>query len=191
MRRAASAFLPCVAFGVIMLGEIDGLEATVADQRENRSTIEVQHVSIVSSKSFTETKAALEKLVPELDQGVMVLLRYGESDRARRELDKGPELARFLSRDHGGLLQIAGQRRKALQYEIGNPLTASRMTRHRLEAALYAPVRVLLYEDDAGRAILEYDSPASLFGQFGDKRVAAVARELDSALERVLLQASQ
>jgi hypothetical protein len=163
----------------------------VADQIENRSTIEVQHVTIVSSKSFAETKAALEKLVPELDQGVMVLLRYGESDRARRELEKGPELARFLSRDHGGLLEIAGQRRKALQYDIGNPLTASRMTRHRLEAALYAPVRVLLYEDDAGRAIFEYDSPASLFGQFGDEQVAAVARELDATLERVLLQVSQ
>jgi hypothetical protein len=167
------------------------MEATVTEQREMRSTIEVEHVKIVSTMSFADTKAAWERLVPELDAGPAVLLRYGESDRARRELEKGPELARFLSRDHGALLQIAGQRRKAVQYEIGNPLTASRMTRHRLEAALYAPLRVLLYEDDAGRAIFEYDSPTSLFGQFGDEQVAAVARALDAALARVLLQAGR
>jgi uncharacterized protein (DUF302 family) len=78
-----------------------------------------------------------------------------------------------------------------VQYDIGNPLTASRMTRHQLPAALYAPLRVLLYEDNSSRAIFEYDKPSSLFGQFRDERVTAVALELDDAIERVLLQASQ
>ena len=163
----------------------------MADPTESRSTVEVAHIKIVSTRSFAETKAALERLLPELDPGIWVLLRNGESDRARTELEKGPVLARFLSRDHGGLLQIAGQRRKAVQYDIGNPLTASRMTRHQLPAALYAPLRVVLYEDDSSRAIFEYDKPSSLFGQFRDERVTAVALELDDAIERVLLQASQ
>jgi hypothetical protein len=60
------------------------------------------------------------------------------------------------------------------------------MTRHQLPAALYAPLRVLLYENEAGRAVFEYDRPSSLFGQFGDERVTAVGRELDASLERVL-----
>jgi hypothetical protein len=161
------------------------------DARESRSTIEVEHIKIVSSKSFAETKAALERLVPEIDPGFRVLLREGESERALKALETGPVLARFLSRDHGGLLQIAGQRRKAMQYDIGNPLTASRMTRHQLPAALYAPLRVLLYEDDSSQATFEYDRPSSLFGQFGDERVTAVARELDQAIERALLEASR
>ena len=55
-------------------------------------------------------------------------------------------------RDHGALLQIAGSRRNALQYDIGNPLTASKMTRHQLPAALYAPLRVVLFEDEQGRS---------------------------------------
>jgi len=38
------------------------------------------------------------------------------------------------------LLQIWGRRRNAVQYEIGNPLIASKMTRHQLPAALYAPL---------------------------------------------------
>jgi Domain of unknown function DUF302 len=43
------------------------------------------------------------------------------------------------------LLRIASLARKAVQYEIGNPLTATRMTQHQLPAALYAPLRILLW----------------------------------------------
>jgi uncharacterized protein (DUF302 family) len=109
---------------------------------------------------------------------------------ARKKLEGVPELWIFNRRDHGGLLQITGQPRKAAQYDIGNPLTATRMTQHQLPASLYAPLRVALYENEAGHAIFEYDRPASLLGQFGDDRVTAVARELDASLERVLVKAA-
>jgi len=104
--------------------------------------------------------------------------------------ENGPELSIFLSRDHGALLQIAGRPQKALQYDIGNPITASLMTRHQLAAALYAPVRVVLYEDDNGHGVFEYDRPASTFGQLDDQQVSIVARGLDAALERVLVDAA-
>jgi len=80
---------------------------------------------------------------------------------------------------------------RAVQYDIGNPLTATRMTRHQLPASLYAPLRVVLYENEDGHAIFEYDRPSSLFGQFGDERVTAVGRELDASLERTLLKAAR
>ena len=96
----------------------------------------------------------------------------------------------FDRRDHGGLLQITGQPCKAVQYAIGNPLTATRMTKHQLAASLYAPLRVVLYETEAGHAVFEYDRPSSLLGQFGDERVTAVARELDASLERKLVKAA-
>jgi uncharacterized protein (DUF302 family) len=153
-------------------------------------TIQVEHIKIESRRSFSEVKAAFESLVPQLDARIFVLLQYGESDRARKELERGPELSIFNTRDHGGLLQITGQPRKALQYAIGNPLTATRMTQRQLPAALYAPLRVVLYENEAGHATFEYDRPSSLFGQFGDERVTAVARELDASLERVLVKAA-
>jgi hypothetical protein len=40
--------------------------------------------------------------------------------------------------------------------------TATRMTRHQIPAALYAPLRVVLYENTAGGAIFEYDKPSTL-----------------------------
>src|SRR6267378_1773480 len=155
----------------------------------NPRTIQVEHVKIESTKAFVEVRAALESLVPQLDARIFVLLQYGESDRARKALERGPALSIFHSRDHGGLLQITGLPRKAAQYAIGNPLTATRMTQHQLAASLYAPLRVVLYETEAGDAVFEYDRPSSLLGQFGDERVTAVARELDASLERVLAQA--
>ena len=156
-----------------------------------RQAIEIEHVRIESAKSFADVRAALERIVPQLDPTRLKVLADGDVERANREKEQGPELFIFQVRDHGALLAIAGKARNALQYEIGNPLTATLMTRHRLSAALYAPIRVVLYENDAGHGVFEYDQPSTTFGQFGDERVTAVARGLDAALERALLAAAE
>lgn len=144
-----------------------------------------EHVTIRSSKPFAEVEAKLRGLVPRIDDGIFTLLRYGEADRALRELEASATLSIFGFRDHGALLAIAGQRRQSIQYDIGNPLTASKMTRHQLSAGTYAPIRVLLREDGEGSAF-EYDRPASVFGQFGDPEIDAVAQRLDKDLLAVL-----
>ena len=149
-------------------------------------TIPVEHVTIGSNKSFEDVRAKLETLVPRIDDGIFTLIQYGESERARRELETCPPLSIFGQRNHGALLSIAGLQRQALQYDIGNPLTASKMTRHQLSAGLYAPIRVLLREDGDGVVAFEYDRPASVFGQFGDDEVDAVAQQLGRDLQAVL-----
>lgn len=149
-------------------------------------SISVDHVTIGSDKSFQEVRAKLETLLPRIDDGIFVLLQYGESDRARRELEASAPLSIFGQRNHGVLLSIAGLERRAVQYDIGNPLTASKMTRHQLSAGLYAPIRVLLREDADGVVAFEYDRPASVFGQFGHDDVDAVAQQLDRDLQAVL-----
>jgi uncharacterized protein (DUF302 family) len=152
-------------------------------------TITVEHATIRSSKPFEDVRAKLSTLAPRIDDGIFTLLRYGESTRALRELEASPPLTIFGQRDHGALLAVAGQSRRSIQYDIGNPHTASRMTRHRLSAGLYAPIRVILREDDDGGVAFEYDRPASVFGQFGNDDVDVVARQLDRDL-RALLEAA-
>jgi uncharacterized protein (DUF302 family) len=151
---------------------------------------QVEHVTIESEKPFDEVRAALEGSVPPLDPKMWELVRTGDVEGLKKHLEAGPELAIFLSRDHGALLQIAGPARRALQYDIGNALTATKMTRHVLAAGLYAPIRVILYEAEDGRARFEYDRPLSMFGQFGDEAVTAVASALDAALGRTLRAAA-
>jgi hypothetical protein len=45
---------------------------------------------------------------------------------------------------------------------------------------------VLLREDAAGAVAFEYDRPASVFGQFGNDEVDAVAQQLDRDLQALL-----
>jgi uncharacterized protein (DUF302 family) len=156
-----------------------------------KHTFAVEHVRIESTKSFADVRAALETVLPRLDPSLLKALGEGDLERVAREKNQGPELSIFLVRDHGVLLRSAGKARNALQYDIGNPITASLMTRHQLAAALYAPIRVVLYENDAGHGVFEYDQPSTTFGQFSDERVTVIARGLDAALARALVGAAQ
>ncbi|MCQ6257169.1 DUF302 domain-containing protein [Pseudomonas sp. Q11] len=159
------------------------------NQTSFMKTIAVEHVTIQSSNSFAVVKAKLERLIPRIDDGIFTLLRYGETIRALKELEALPALSIFGFRDHGALLGIAGPQRHAIQYDIGNPLTASKMSRHHISASLYAPIRVLLREDANGDTAFEYDRPLSVFGQFGNNQVDTVARKLDQDLQAALVAA--
>ena len=158
--------------------------------RKTPRTFVIEHIRLACRRSFEDVHAALLKNLPQLEPKLAHLLESGDAEKIAAERANGPKLWLFLTRDHGSLLAPEGRRAMAYQYEIGNPLTAERMTRHQLPAALYAPLRVLLYEDGSGRVFFEYDRPSSLFGQFGDEQVTEVGRELDDELERVLLAVS-
>lgn len=162
----------------------------MADLAVTRRMLQVEHIRVETTKKFADVVAALEGNVPQLDPAIGEALAQGDELRAT-ELERGSPLFIFQKGDHGALLQVIGPHRKAVQYEIGNPHTATKMTRHRLAAGLYAPLRVLLYEDEKGGAIFEYDKPSSLFGQFDDEQVSAVARGLDNALEHSLSRAAE
>jgi len=164
---------------------------TTTQSSVTSQTIAVEHIRISSGRPFAEVRRKLERTIPKLDPGIAEALRSGDQKRAKDYEENGPKLSIFGERDHGGLLQIAGSRRNAMQYDIGNPLTASKMTRHQLPAALYAPLRVVLFEDGDGRGIFEYDKPSSFFGQYGDERVTEVGRYLDTTLEDVRRNAAE
>jgi hypothetical protein len=167
-----------------------GVTNAMAEPTMAQRTLQIEHIRIQTPKRFADVESALESSVPKLDRTMLKTLAAGD-EQATAKLENGHPLFIFLKRDHGVLLQIAGRPRKALQYDIGNPYTASKMTRHRLPAGLYAPLRVILYEDDKGDTVAEYDRPSSLFGQFNDEAVTDVARGLDDALESALRRAMQ
>ncbi len=160
-------------------------EPTVA-----RRVLQIEHVTIETTKKFADVEAALESAIPQFNPAMLDALAKGDEQRVK-ELEGGASLFIFLKRDHGAILQIAGRPSKATQYEIGNPLTAIRMTRHQLPAALYAPLRVVMYETAAGGTRFEYDKPSDLFGQFDDEAVTAVGRELDVELGSALRRAAE
>ena len=153
----------------------------------------VEHVRVRSPKPFDDVASAFERQLGRFDQNVYRSLAAGghvEEAKARIEAMAGPSgFMLFGTNDHGSLLRLAGQKRKAVQYVVGNPLFALRMTQHDARASLYAPLRVLLYEDDGGKTCLEYNRPSSLLGQFGDDRITPTATMLDRKLEALVAAA--
>ena len=155
----------------------------------------VNHLRVTTDKPFEEVAQAFERQLGRFDPEVYKALAAGgdaEGVRAKLEAMAGPSgFMLFGTNNHGALLRIAGQKRKAVQYVVGNPLFAVRMTRHDTRAGLYAPLRVLLYEDGEGKTCLEYVKPSSLFGQFGNAKVTDVATMLDRKMGQLVAKAIQ
>lgn len=56
------------------------------------------------------------------------------------------------------------------------------MTQHEIKAALYAPLRFIIYVDKPNNVTVEYDLPSTLFGQFKNEQLTKVALEFDQKL---------
>ena len=158
------------------------------------STFTTTHVREQTEKQFGEVTKDFERQLGKFDPTVFQALRpdaeRADDARARIEAMSGSSgFMLFGTMDHGALLSIFGVKTKAIQYVLGNPLIAIQMTQHNLAAGLYAPLRVLVYEDNRGRMYLEYDKPSSLFGQFNDDRITTVASLLDRKLEDLIAAA--
>jgi uncharacterized protein (DUF302 family) len=161
----------------------------------NTTRISVDHVRLATDKPFDEVTTAFERQLGRFDPDVYKALAEGgdaEGAKAKIEAMAGPSgFILFATQNHGALLRLAGQRRKAIQYVVGNPLFALQMTQHDIRASLYAPLRVLIYESDEGKTCVEYDKPSSLFGQFGNDRINPTAAMLDKKLEALVATAFQ
>ena len=142
----------------------------------NDSRFTVDHVRLATDKPFEDVAKAFERQLGRFDPDVYkALAASGDAEGAKAKIEAmaGPSgFMLFGTHDHGALLRLAGQKRKAIQYVVGNPLFALQMTQHDIRASLYAPLRVLIYENEEGKTCVEYDKPSSLFGQFNDDRIA-------------------
>ena len=116
----------------------------------------VNHIRLTTAKPFEEVRADFERQLGRFEAKAYQALDEGENAEAVRatiEAMAGRSgLMLFETHDHGSLLRIVGLKSKAFQYVVGNPLIAIQMTRHVIGAGLYAPLRVLLYEDEEGNA---------------------------------------
>ena len=76
----------------------------------------------------------------------------------------------FSKVEQGQLLAFAGKPIHVCQYAIGNPLLAIEMIERIPEVALYAPLRITVYET-GGRTNIAYDRFTSLLSSYGEPRV--------------------
>ncbi len=174
--------------GVLVYGRIGAQRPGGNPMNDSRFT--VNHVRLATDKPFEEVARAFERQLGRFDPVVYKSLAAGgdaEGAKAKIEAMAGPSgFMLFATHNHGALLRLAGQKRKAIQYVVGNPVFALQMTQRDIRASLYAPLRVLLYENEQGKTCVEYDRPSSLFGQFGNDRISPTAAMLDKKLEALV-----
>jgi len=141
--------------------------------------------------SYEDFTRSFEAILGRYDPAVMASLasdpHAAEANIARMEGEQG--LMIFAVQNHGALFAMVGSHRKARRYHVGNPRIALQMTSLDIRAGLYAPLSVLVYESEPGVAKVDFDQPSTLFGQFGNPGVTAIALELDRKLENVIERA--
>lgn len=159
--------------------------------RRSVTPLPVQHISISTSKPYSDVKRDLEQRLGRLDDGIRALLHNNEIEAVREALTKAAGedgLAIHYVGPHGDWLALKGTRRNATAYLIGNVLYAVQMTSIDLAAGLYAPLRTVIYENQEGGTTLEYDKPSTLFGQFGSPEIDNVAAILDERMDALLMR---
>ena len=159
--------------------------------------ITIEHIVVASDRSYEQVIEALEaqlglpadwaKIAQELkttnaswEQAVQIV-----------EQQLGTSGFTILGKfDQGALLTLGGKPTRAVQYAIGNPLLAIQMIEHAPEAALYAPLRLAVYEDRAGTAFVAYERFTSQLAQYPNPEIAPVAQLVEQKLEELVAKAT-
>lgn len=154
--------------------------------------VPVEHIVIITSKPYPEVKAGIEKL-DRLTAGVRALMTKNDVEGLRAALLRLAGtygLAIHYIAIHGDLLALKGDPSSLTAYYIGNVLSAVEMTKVDPAAGLYAPLRIVVYANAQGGTTIEYDRPTSMFSQFKNAEIDAMAQSLDLRLSTFLKKVS-
>lgn len=158
--------------------------------------VNIEQLSVISSKQFEVVVAALKAAVGHPDMGEF--LKATNSARTFAELESAVRsglgstgLMMFMELDLGAILrkETGLDTPNAVRFLIGNPLIMKEMVKHVPDAGSYAPVTVLVDERSDGVHV-SYDKIASLLAPYGNPDAIAVARDLDLKIENLLRESA-
>jgi uncharacterized protein (DUF302 family) len=159
--------------------------------------VQIERLSVISSKRFEEVLVTLEAAVGHPDMVEFMKETDAAHTFAEFESVVHKRLGRmglmmFMKLDQGAVLrkETGLNTPKIVRYEIGNPLIMKEMTKHVPDASAYAPVTILVDERPDG-VHLSYDKMASLLAPYRNSNVLTVARDLDSKIENLLRECEE
>lgn len=153
----------------------------------------VTHVSVKLGSQYEAFITAFERSLGKMD--LEALQKAAGDPLARQaaiEAMQGEEGMTLFSSDNlGQLLSLTGPKRTAKRYFVGNFQRASQIISSEIRLGLYAPLRVLVYENEDKIAYVEYELPSSQFSRFGDALITQSGFGLDGKLERLIALSDQ
>ncbi len=156
------------------------------DSNSREITFNGVRLTFDSNKGFDEVMSSLLANVGDKPVLLNEVAAKSESwDSYKKEIEShlGPSgFSLFAMINHGAWIKKVGIRRKVMRFIIGNPMIAITMLRHDLTAGLFAPVELILIEQDNGRSNLTYVKPSSLMVVAKNDALLDAANALDSKL---------
>src|SRR5271167_268083 len=158
--------------------------------------IDVERVSVTSSKPFEHVISALDAAVghpdvEDFNQKLRAAGTWSESEQLVRCAIGKSGLMEFARYDLGGILRKKGgpASPRTVRLVIGNPLIMVEMLKDVADAGSYAPVTILIDERPDG-VHLSYDRMVSFLTSYGNAKALKIAKELDAKVEALLASAA-
>ncbi|WP_233838547.1 DUF302 domain-containing protein [Paraburkholderia sp. ZP32-5] len=181
----------------VVLGAIASVTSVTShaadDVRVQIRDVAVKHVIVTTPKKYADVREFIETKLGRFDQSMRDMLKNGQVDQLRdsaTRIIQNYGLSIHYIAYHGKLLALNGPTRNLVAYYIGDLLSASKMTRVVPAAGLYAPLRVVVYENDSGGTTIEYDQPSTLFGQFRNPTTTEMGVNLDGRMDKLIHDAA-
>lgn len=158
--------------------------------------IEVQRLTVISSRSFQEVLAKLDSAIGHPNMAAFrdnmtSAKTFAELETAVQKVIGTAGLMEFARFDLGEVLRrkLGGRARKSVRLVVGNPIIMAQMVEHVPDAGSYAPVTILVDERPDG-VHLTYDKMASFLSTYHSPEASKVAQALDIKVEALLTAAA-
>jgi uncharacterized protein (DUF302 family) len=187
-----------LALGLATCVEMSAQTATTGEATHmSIQEVQVQRVSIVTTKPFDTVVARIDAAIGHPDMGAFsksfsAAQNEAEMQKVVHPVTQPNGLMEFTRFDLGEVLQKENGTTKPriLRIVAGNPLIMKEMVKHVVDAGSYAPVTILI-EERPDSVRISYDRMASYLAPYGNSDALKVARELDAKIERILTAAAE
>jgi uncharacterized protein (DUF302 family) len=177
-------------FGVTSAKSFDevlrGLEKGIS-----RPDMRVLKPQMDGAQSLEEFERVIHAVVGSAD--LMEFLRLDLGSAIKKDLGSAikKDLGTAIKKDLGTAIKKdpAAKSFRIVRIIAGNPLIMRQMVERVPDAGSYAPVTILVYENDGG-VHLAYDTMSSYLNGCGDEAALAVARSLDEKVIALLMEAA-
>jgi uncharacterized protein (DUF302 family) len=173
-----------------------GVEDTMAQNEVTVREYRGKRLEYRSNKSFDEVLSALRGLVGNAT--IAQVNEHGTGGATREQFEKRIHALEgesgfmlFHEINHSQWIQAYGMKRNVLRWILGNPLIAITMLKHDIRAGLFAPVELMLIEDESGQGCtVIYDLPSSLMVTEENPPLLEAAQALDKKLATLVARAT-
>jgi uncharacterized protein (DUF302 family) len=150
----------------------------------------VERIEWIIDQSYSKTMRRLHSTLkkPGLFR-IGFMLKFKQKDKFTAYINENSGVLGLMilgSIPHGLILSLSGERHRAIQLLIGNPLIALSMMKIHAEAGVYAPLRVMFSENEPGKTVITYEKPSTLFGQWNEQIFQDTGKLLDEKMETLI-----